>query len=137
MSSPEMRAWSAMKQRCLNPRHPRWSDYGGRGITVCKRWMEFQNFNADMGSRPSPQHSLDRIDNDGGYEPGNCRWATIAQQMASRRPRKRIRFAHHDGVCRSLVEWSSITGIPYTTLCRRARAGRDLFDPAFLHRRAS
>ncbi len=85
---PEYRVWSEMIQRCSNQKHPRWSDYGGRGIIVCDRWRSFINFLADMGERPSPDLTLDRIDNDGGYEPGNCRWATRSQQQYNRRPRK-------------------------------------------------
>lgn len=73
-----------MKQRCLNPNSQRWDDYGGRGITICKRWLDsFENFYTDMGERPK-QLSLDRINNDGNYEPSNCRWATAKQQMNNR-----------------------------------------------------
>lgn len=72
--------WRNIKTRCSNPRFPRFADYGGRGIKVCDRWESFENFLADMGERPSPKHSIDRINNDGDYEPGNCRWATPVQQ---------------------------------------------------------
>ncbi|MFJ4469497.1 hypothetical protein ACIP2X_18665 [Streptomyces sp. NPDC089424] len=77
--------WARMIQRCTNPDHPRWADYGGRGITVCERWRDFSNFLADMGECP-PGLTLDRIDNDGGYEPGNCRWADYSTQNLNRRP---------------------------------------------------
>ena len=76
-----------MIARCYNPKHPRFADYGGRGITVCERWLTFANFLADMGE-PPPGLTLDRIDNDGNYEPGNCRWATDTQQRTNKRPRK-------------------------------------------------
>jgi hypothetical protein len=84
-----------MKQRCLNPCHPAWGHYGGRGITVCKRWRNsFKAFFADMGQRSSPKHSIDRYpDNDGNYEPRNCRWATQLQQSANRRQRYRRKTA--------------------------------------------
>jgi hypothetical protein len=73
-----------MRQRCANPRNKDYSSYGGRGITVCGRWGVFENFLADMGEKPAGL-SIDRIDNDGNYEPGNCRWASIEQQSQNRR----------------------------------------------------
>lgn len=82
--SPEYRSWYSMKERCLNKKHPWYKYYGGRGITICKRWMSFENFIADMGSRP-PGHTLDRIDCNKSYYPENCRWATVAQQNSNRR----------------------------------------------------
>jgi hypothetical protein len=77
-------SWSGMLQRCLNPNNTRFRYYGGRGITVCQRWLIFENFLADMGERPAGL-SIDRKDNDGNYELGNCRWATQSQQVANRR----------------------------------------------------
>ena len=83
--SPEYLSWIAMRQRCNNHNHAAFHAYGGRGITVCERWASFENFLADMGPRPSREHTLDRIKNDEGYSPGNCRWATWTVQNHNRR----------------------------------------------------
>ena len=84
-STPEYGIWTGMKRRCLNPRDSHWENYGGRGISICERWLNsFENFYADMGKRPSPDLSIDRYpNNDGNYEPANCRWATKSQQNAT------------------------------------------------------
>lgn len=82
--SVEYQAWLGMRQRCSNPNDARYADYGGRGITVCARWSVFANFFSDMGER-SDGLSLDRIDNEGNYEPGNCRWATRSEQQLNKR----------------------------------------------------
>ena len=79
-----------MKARCFNPRYRDYSCYGGRGITICERWLIFENFYADMGNPPDGL-SIDRIDPDGNYQPGNCRWATAAEQIANRRPQQKWR----------------------------------------------
>jgi hypothetical protein len=112
--TPEYRAWSRMKERCMNPRCKRFRDYGGRGISICERWLSFDNFLLDMGVR-SHGCSLDRINNDGIYEPSNCRWATRSEQMLNRRKftrcpqseatKQKIRLA-------ALDQWRSRRGIP-------------------------
>lgn len=82
--TPTYRSWAGMINRCTNPRQPNFERYGGRGITVCDRWRSFENFLADMGERPEGT-TIDRKDNDGNYEPGNCRWATDIEQQANTR----------------------------------------------------
>lgn len=78
------RSWGSMIQRCCNPNNPRYPEWGGRGIKVCERWLSFENFLADMGERPEGL-TLDRIDNEGHYEPGNCRWSTHREQRMNQR----------------------------------------------------
>lgn len=89
-------AWNAMVQRCTRESHPAYKNYGGRGITVCAQWRhDFSAFLAHIGPRPSRNHSLDRIDNGRGYEPGNVRWATLSTQASNRRQRDRDDFGRY------------------------------------------
>lgn len=117
--TPEYRTWASMKRRCHNPRHKLFYRYGGRGISVCVRWLNFENFFADMGERP-PGGSLDRIDNEGNYEPGNCRWASRLEQARNTSKTCRITI---DGVTRCASEWSEISGIPQYIIAYRFRVG--------------
>src|ERR1035437_7538077 len=92
MGTVEYKCWIGLKNRCLNPNNSAFKYYGAREIKVCDRWMNsYENFLADMGKKPSASHSIDRINNDGDYEPSNCRWATPIQQAANRRPRMSVR----------------------------------------------
>lgn len=118
---PEYWAWLAMKQRCGNPRNPMYRLYGQRGITVCRRWREsFEAFFNDIGARPSPAHSIDRIDNNGDYEPSNCRWATPEEQANNVRRNRCIEFR---GETKTIAEWARIMNIHYNTLTARIKKG--------------
>lgn len=120
MTSIEYRAWARMKRRCLDPRTDGYHRYGGRGITVCPRWLNsFENFLADMGPRPTDQHSLDRVNNNGNYEPGNCRWATLDMQANNRRANRRLT---HNGKSQGVSAWARELGCkPHTITMRLAR----------------
>ena len=101
---PEYNAWVGIKRRCLNVNDASYHNYGGRGIKVCNRWKDsFKNFWDDMGKRPSKKHSIDRINNDGNYEPNNCRWATDLQQMRNKRG---LRLITIDNQTKCLTEWA-------------------------------
>jgi hypothetical protein len=111
--------WASMKQRCNNPKHKQYPHYGGRGITVCDRWMEFENFFADMGEKPDGL-TLDRVDNDGNYHPDNCRWATPREQMRNRRNTCMVEF---EGKSISVATLAERTGVPNRRLRERLRRG--------------
>lgn len=113
--------WWNMIDRCHNSKSSGYSGYGDRGIKVCERWREsFDNFNADVPDRPSASHSFDRINNEGNYEPGNCRWATRAEQMRNTRANLLVTC---DGETKTLSEWAESSGISYATLMRRINRG--------------
>jgi hypothetical protein len=118
-------AWASMIKRCTNPHICNWSDYGGRGIVVCDRWRDFVAFHADMGEPPSPQHSLDRIEVDGNYEPGNCRWATPEDQASNRRTSVLLTM---DGQTMTLEQWGRATGIKSKTISSRIKQGWTVED---------
>lgn len=119
--TPEHRAWNGMRARCLNPSASGYADYGGRGIVVCERWLtSFEAFFDDMGRKPSARHSLERIDVNGNYEPGNCCWATRKEQARNTRTTKWLSV---DGVVASLAEHCEKRGLRYGTVLWRLRAG--------------
>ena len=112
--------WMGMRCRCSNEGGVAFKHYGGRGIVVCERWESFDAFASDMGERPSRDHSLDRIDNDGPYSPENCRWATMAEQTRNKRSNV---FLTLNGETLIVADWAARTGIPHWTIRRRKRAG--------------
>ncbi len=109
--------WSKMRSRCLNKNDKRFSDYGGRGIKICKRWDRFENFLKDMGDRPEGRQ-IDRIDNDGNYEPSNCRWATRKENSSNKRNSVILKCG---GIKKTMSEWSRILGIKHSTLQWRVK----------------
>jgi len=116
----EYTIWVDMKQRCLNPKAPDYRNYGGRGITICPAWQDsFEAFLADMGVRPSPQHTLERVQNMDGYRADNCIWATATHQGRNRRTNHMLTL-HGDTLC--IKEWTEITGIHKATIASRKRA---------------
>jgi hypothetical protein len=128
-NTPEYRIWKAMRSRCGCTKSERAKDYSLRGISVCKRWDDFLTFYADMGPRPSRDHSIERIDNDGDYEPRNCRWATRIEQGNNKRNNVRISA---NGKNQTVAQWSVELGLNASTIRRRLRIGwspdRALFE---------
>lgn len=119
--SVEYRTWSRMKERCYNPNNRRYRHYGGRGIEVCKRWKDsFTQFLLDMGMRPGPKYTLERIDNNGNYEPSNCKWADYYEQNNNRSLNRHVAM---DDVQLTVSQASRLTGIPHATILSRLDAG--------------
>lgn len=116
--TPEYQTWKQIKQRCLNPNNPKFKDYGARGITVCSEWRaDYTRFLRDMGRRPKGC-SIERLNNDGDYSPGNCVWAMPQQQSHNKRSTLRLTF---NGETNTLTEWAIATGIPAKLLYTRIR----------------
>lgn len=137
-NTPEHASWSGMIQRCTNPNCHKYRIYGARGIVVDPRWREFTVFYRDMGSKPSPDHSIERIDNDGPYSPENCRWATPKEQAINTRNNRIVEF---NGQQMTLVEAIRQSGInPLTVEARlykqRWTLERALMTPAHPRRKA-
>ncbi len=129
--SPEYETWQHMKRRCLDESCKDYKNYGARGITVCDRWLNsFQAFFEDMGKRPSPKHSIERVDNSKGYEPGNCVWATKEEQMRNTR---RTVFLTSEGKTLHLAEWCRLRGLKREMVAARLDRGwshEDALRPA-------
>lgn len=118
---PEYVAWQHIKRRCYNPSEPGYMRYGGRGITVCNRWLaSFDRFYADMGPKPSPLHSIERIDNNQGYTPENCKWATRKEQNNNQRRSRKLTYK---GQVLTVSQWAEVLGISHTVLNNRLFRG--------------
>jgi hypothetical protein len=123
-STAEYRIWRAMKERCSLPSNKHWADYGGRGIRVCTRWRDsFENFYADMGPRPSHLHSIDRKENDVGYQPDNCRWVTATVQANNRRTRSDALIITMNGKTMTVSAWERAAGVTRVFFRQRIRRG--------------
>lgn len=121
--SAEYRIWTHIKSRCYNEKVPAYKHYGGRGISMCDRWRaSFENFLADMGPRPTSDHSIDRFpDKDGNYEPGNCRWATEVEQQNNRRNNRKITIG---GQTKNMCQWADENGLRREAVYKRLKRGK-------------
>lgn len=117
--------WKNIRARCTNTKERGYANYAGRGIRLCERWYKFENFYSDMGDPPTPKHSIDRINNNGNYEPGNCRWATPTEQARNRRNSV---IVEHNGISMTCAEWDQSRGFPQGTIARRIRKGWSVND---------
>lgn len=126
---PEYRAWKAMKARCYDKNNISYQNYGGRGIVVCEKWLnDYSAFLADVGEKPTPQHTIDRIEVNGNYEPSNVRWATKIEQM------RNTRLVHPvtiNGVTKLICEWAEISKVPEESISSRLRSGWDVERAVF------
>lgn len=114
------KVWSMMLERCENQNNQDYKDYGGRGIKVCPAWHSFETWWMDMKDGYSDNLTIDRIDTNGNYEPGNCRWATVKEQANNRRHNHRVT---HNGKTQTLAEWAADAGIQQRTLSKRLHCG--------------
>lgn len=121
---PEYVVWCGIRKRCLDQTADNFSYYGGRGITVCERWkIDFSAFYTDMGQRPAPGFSIDRIDNNGPYEKSNCRWATRKEQANNRRKRSDGDMLEFQGRTQTISQWAEEIGLKKHTLYYRLKRG--------------
>lgn len=125
----EYRAWLKIRERCNNPNDKSYHRYGGRGISVSERWSKFYTFIKDMGERPGAGYSIERVNNNGNYEPSNCRWATAKEQANNTRGNHLIEI---DGKKRNLTQWSEISGINMKIISKRLNLGWSKKDSVFL-----
>lgn len=126
---PEYKAWKAMKARCYAPCNKHKGNYQAKGIEVCERWINsYENFLEDMGRKPTGKHTLDRINNNGNYEPNNCRW--LLQEGQSRNRGEFHKMITYQGETKMLKDWARHFGINYTTLHRRLNLGKLDFEDA-------
>lgn len=132
-NTPEFWIWHSMKQRCLNPNTEGYHLYGGRGIQVCDRWLDFANFITDMGQRPSSKHTIERNNSDGDYEPSNCRWATTKEQARNRSTNRKFTM---DAQTLCLTDWATRTGIKFQTLKQRLDKGLTIEQAINWHKHA-
>lgn len=114
----EYQTWYAMKDRCTNEVCKEYHNYGGRGIRVCERWIKYENFLYDMGRAPTPKHSIERCNNEGNYEPKNCKWATVIEQVYNRR---NTLFYEYRGETKPMKIWCLELGLNYSTVRARIR----------------
>lgn len=121
--SPEFKTWCAMRRRCIDPSDSHYHIYGGRGISFAERWLVFENFLADMGTKPTPKHTIERVDNEKGYGPDNCVWADI---KAQNRNTRRTRMVTFNGITQCLTDWSITLGMDYETLRSRLSRGKTI-----------
>lgn len=114
--TPTYVSWKSMISRCFHLGNGAYKDYGAKGITVCHRWRSFLTFLADMGEKPTPRHTLDRIANNGNYEPGNCRWATLNEQARNKSNNAMLTYG---GVTKPIADWADEVGLKAKTIKAR------------------
>jgi hypothetical protein len=124
--TPEFVLWQGIKERCANPKHKAYKNYGGRGITVCSRWLDFQNFYDDMCPRPNKDLQIDRIDNNKGYSKENCRWVSRQENFRNKRNNSIVTL---HGKAMTATEAAEITGLTLSGVLHRKKAGIALEAP--------
>lgn len=123
-NTPEYEVWCGVKKRCGNPKSTNYRRYGQRGIMVCERWQhDFPAFLADMGPRPTPLHTIERIDNDGHYEPSNCRWATRSEQAYNRNTSDFSRLLTLNGITQTITAWARDLSVSRQVINQRLKHG--------------